>query len=110
MNKMKNVIDIKTYELTASDAKKKIAAICENNERLKITTHTEQRMIERKITRTQILRCLINGRIIEGPYRDIRGNWKVTIESFSAGEPITVAAVIDRDSIGELILIVTAYI
>lgn len=97
-------------DLTPAKAKEQIGSIAKYSERIFFTRHAEERMHERKITRTQIQRCLCHGRIIEGPYRDTYGDWKVTIETLSAGDPIKVVAVLQKDKNGSLILIITAYI
>lgn len=52
--------------------------------RVFFTQHAEVRMRERGITRTQVLRCLAHGRVVEGPSRDVKGNWIMKLEVVSA--------------------------
>lgn len=78
-------------------------------ERIFYTHHAEQRMVERQISRSQVERCLEHGIVIEGPYRDVYGNWKMTLELLTAGDLIRVVAVLDQDDQGLLCLIITTY-
>lgn len=66
-------------------------------------------MRKRRITRVQVLRCLANGKITEGPARGIKGNWKVSVEALSAGDVLRVVAALDQDDRGNYVIIVTAY-
>jgi hypothetical protein len=70
--------------------------------RVFFTAHAEKRMKQRRITRTQALTCLREGSIVEGPYRDIRGDWRCTVEKFVAGDSVQVVVVIE---ISELLVI-----
>jgi hypothetical protein len=65
-------------------------------------------MVQRKITRPQILRCLDNGKISESPYRDPKGDWRCAIEHYTAGSVITVAVAIKYNN-GERTVIVTVF-
>jgi hypothetical protein len=57
-------------------------------------------MASRKITTTQLLRCLRQGRLTEDPVRDpvrdlAKGGWKCTVEHYTAGESVGVAVAIE---------------
>lgn len=65
-------------------------------------------MRERRITTTQVERCLKNGVIIEAPVRAAKGNWKCTMSVLSAGVEVRVALALDRDKRGNRIIIITA--
>lgn len=78
-------------------------------ERVFFTTHIRDRMVERSITRKQVLRCLEHGLIIEGPYREPGGNWKMNLETVSAGDRIVTVAVLDRDESGNFCLTITVF-
>ena len=106
MNKNTNVLD---FDLSRANAKRIITEIVKESGRVFFTDHAEQRMKQRKITRIQVLRCLQHGSFTEGPYRDIKGNWKFNIDSFSAGENLTVTAALDRDNSGNYIVVITTY-
>lgn len=106
MPKQRNVV---AFDLTPVTAKRLLKTIASDSDRVSFTEHGERKMRKRHITRTQVLRCLSHGNIVEGPYRDIKGNWKMTVEMFSAGETLSVVAALDRDTSGEMIIVITAY-
>ncbi len=95
--------------LTIPSAKKLVRELAEDTCRVFFSKHAEQRMKERKITRTQIIRCLLKGEITEGPARGTNGNWQLSMKSYSAGVPITVAMALDYDENGNHILVITVY-
>lgn len=66
-------------------------------------------MTERNITPLQILTCLEKGRITESPHRDVRGDWRCTIEHYTAGNIINVAAAIKYNNKGVYTVIVTVF-
>lgn len=103
---MSNIVAL---DLTLSNAKQLIVEIAKDSSRIFYTTHAEKRMKQRKITRSQVQRCLQHGQITEGPCRDIHGKWCLTLEAFSAGEPVAVVAALDKDSNGNMIIIITSY-
>lgn len=96
-----------TGGITAETARKLIKQIASDSSRVFIVPHAQKRMDERCITRTQILRCLLHGRIVEGPAQQIRGNWRFTVETCCAGEGINVVAEIEEDINGNTIIVVT---
>lgn len=106
-NEQANVLNL---DLTAANAKKILTNIKRNNpEKIYYLPHAEERMEQRGITRTQVEKCIEHGRIVEGPYRDTPGNWKMNLECVAAGDRITVVGVLDRDDDGNYVLIVTTY-
>lgn len=69
-------------------------------DRVAFTGHAVRRMRQRRITRLQVLNCLMRGRIVEGPAPDIHGNWTCRVEGFAAGHTIGVAvAIIPPDEV-----------
>jgi len=104
-----NISNVVNLDLTPVKAMQVIAEIVKDTSNVIITDHAQEKMIERGITAVQILKCLKNGRIIEGPYRETRGNWKMNINCFSAGEPLTVVVVLDNQGNGNLTIVITAY-
>ncbi len=73
------------------------------------TAHAEKRMRQRKITRTQVLRCLTHGHVIEGPSPSIKGNWEMKMEVMSAGEIVAVVAALEKDDSGNFAVIITVF-
>ena len=106
MNKKTNVLD---FDLSPVNAKRILTEIAKESSRVFFTDHAEKRMKKRKITRVQVIRCLQYGKFSEEPYLDIKGNWKFNIDTFSAGEHLTVAAVCERDESGNHVVVITAY-
>jgi hypothetical protein len=66
-------------------------------------------MRKRRITRTQVMRCLLRGEITEGPARSMKGNWEMRIETISAGNAIQVVAALERTDGEGHIVVVTTY-
>lgn len=106
MAKAPNVID---FNITPARAKKLLKEISLNSARVFFTNHAEKRMRERKITRTQVLRCLTHGSIVEGPAPSIKGNMEMRLEVMSAGEIVTVVAALERDDTGNFAVIITVF-
>lgn len=80
-----------------------------DSSRVIFTAHAEKRMRQRKITRTQVLRCLTHGHVIEGPAPSIKGNWEMKMEVMSAGEIVVVVAALEKDDSGNFAVIVTVF-
>lgn len=97
------------HELTPTFALQLIRRIAENSARVFMTRHATKRMAERQITVPQVRKCLLVGTISEGPYRDVKGNWKVQIEALTAGDVVVVEAALDYDEEGNQIIVITAY-
>ncbi|MBA2591154.1 MAG: DUF4258 domain-containing protein [Pseudomonadota bacterium] len=95
--------------LTPERAKRLVREIARDSGRVFFTHHAEVRMRQRHITRTQVMRCLSHGTCIEGPARDIKGNWTIKLEVPSAGVLVAAVAALDRDEAGDLIIVITVY-
>ena len=95
--------------LSRHHAEKLLREIAKDSSRVFFSTHATKRMTNRKISRIQVFRCLTKGHITEGPARGSRGNWELKMEVYSAGEPLSVVAVLDNDGRGNYIIIVTVY-
>ena len=95
--------------LSVAKAREILREAAKNSVRVFFSQHAEKQMAMRKITRVQVLRCLANGQINEGPARGIKGNWEVTIESLSVGDVLRVAAALGQDDDGNYVIIITAY-
>jgi hypothetical protein len=81
--------------LSVAKAREILREVAKDSARVFFTPHAEKRMVKRKITRTQVIRCLASGQIKEGPARGIKGNWEVAVEAMSAGDVLHVAAALD---------------
>lgn len=104
-----NVVSID--RLTEQRAKEIIKEIIQDSSNVRFSFHVRERMIERGVTITQIMRVLEMGVFVESPYRSIKGNWKMTLSSRSAGYEIKVACALDHDqSCGNYAIVITTYI
>lgn len=95
--------------LTKAKALEILKETSKDSARVFFTEHAEEKMVKRRITRTQVLRCLRHGYIAEGPVRSMKGNWELAIQVLSAGDVMRVAAALDYDDGGNFIVIITAY-
>lgn len=87
--------------------RRKISQVAADSSRVVVTAHAKKRMRKRRILLTQVLHCLRRGNVIEPAHLDIGGCWKCTLESHVSGDIVRVAAAIDRDADGELVVVIT---
>jgi hypothetical protein len=77
------------------------------SERVFISKHAEERMIERQVTLPQVLHCLRIGAFIEGPtldsYQQI--GYKATMQQICAGDLVQVALKLIEQGQGHIIVI-----
>lgn len=95
--------------LTAAMARRLLDTITQDSSRIDFTTHARDRMRERGFTTSQVLCCLKHGRIVEGPARDVKGNWKLNIQGLSAGDVLTCVVALDHDQRGDHAIVVTVF-
>ncbi len=84
--------------MTGSLALKLIRDAAAESGRVYFTDHAEQRMRQRRITRPQVIECMLKGRLTEGPAPDLHGNWTCRLERRVAGDAIGVAVAIQREA------------
>lgn len=105
---MKN--NVEPLALSGDRAKKIVAKLAEDSSKVVFTDHAEKSLAKRKITRSQVFKCLRCGYIIEGPFINDKGNWQMTFETVSAGDLIKAIAALEKSDEGEFILvIITTY-
>lgn len=106
---MKN--NVEPLALSGDRAKKIVAKLAEDSSKVFFSKHAEEMLAKRKITRTQVLKCLRCGYISEGPFMNDNDNWQMTFETVSAGDPITAVAALEKNGKGEfiLVIIITTY-
>lgn len=105
----KNNNNVVTLDLDPVRALQIVREIAEDSARVFFTEHAEKRMKQRKISRTQVLKCFAHGQITEGPVRSASGNWTLTMEVLTAGDIVTVVSALDHDEDGNYILVITSY-
>jgi len=97
------------FTLNPVTAKQSIIAIASDTDKIIFTGHALKRMRQRKVSRAQVLKCLIHGFVSENPHMDIKGSWKLNITTVTAGQPLTVTAVLGKDSSGDNVIIITVF-
>ena len=93
------------FPLTAAKARVLLREAARDSARVAFTDHAVSQMRRRRITRAQVLRCLGNGRIAEGPAVDVRGRWSCRVEGMAEGRGIGVAAGFEAPGI----VVITAF-
>ena len=79
----------------------------QDSSRVIMTYHALERMEERHITQTGILRILRSGTIIEGPVRNIqKANWECKVAGYDSGENLIVKVAIEHDKNGAIVVTV----
>jgi hypothetical protein len=83
-----------------------LRAAADDGGKVVFTGHALRRMRQRRILRTQVLRCLGRGRIVEGPAADIHGNWTCRIVGLAEGRKLSVAVAIE---LPDGVVVITAF-
>ncbi len=99
--------DIIPYPLTRPKALEIIREIAGVSARQFYTRHAKERMRERGFSTTDVTACLQNGRISEGPFQAVNGNWQFTMNWFRSGARIQVVAALDTDDEGNYLIVIT---
>lgn len=94
-----------------SKVREVVAHVASNSGNVFFTIHAEERMVQRRISRTQVLRCLMHGDAASNyPKRSEKGNWLIKLQVLSAGDVVSVVAALDRDaSTGDFVVVITTY-
>ncbi|HMW50697.1 MAG TPA: DUF4258 domain-containing protein [Rhodocyclaceae bacterium] len=78
--------------------------------KLLFSRHAEERMVQRKIGRRQVLRVLKAGSISEALHQAPGGDWRCNVSGFNAGQHLTVGVVLKQKQDGAWVIIATAFI
>jgi Domain of unknown function (DUF4258) len=94
--------------LKSADALRIVRRLAQDSSAVFITDHASKRMVQRKVTRVQVIECLLKGVITEGPALDIKGSWKFTISRAVCGDALSAVVALDRDvDKSNLVIVVT---
>lgn len=98
-------------EMNDETLRRKIAAIAResvssDSPRVIVLPHAKKQMRKRRVTPTQMYEVLMKGYVVEHAHRDIKGNWKCTLEARTAGDRVKVSAAL-TDSYGESVVVIT---
>ncbi len=72
-----------------------------------IVAHAKQRMVERKVNRSQVISCLQKGTVSERAHLTPYGDWKATVSHRTAGDNVSVAVAIKAKGDGDYCIVVT---
>lgn len=100
------MVDLLAMPLRPAKAQSLLHEWAQETKQIVFTAHVRQQMRDRRITTSQVLKCLRFGLITEGPSLTLKGGWKVDVQAQSSGDILCVAAELKMD---EKIIVITAY-
>ena len=100
------MVEILPLNPSPEDIARHIHRLAEESSNVVFTHHARERMSERRITSRHIMACLRKGRVIEGPYKSINGDWRCTMISAVSGIDVTVALAINFE---ENLIVITVF-
>jgi len=96
--------------ITPDAARKRIVEVARNSSNVIFTKHANERSEQRRITRKQVINCLIHGRFTEAPCWDqIHGGYKFTMQTIDSGESVSVAAALYKKDNGDYVVVITVF-
>ena len=87
-----NVVPLALPRASAARLIKEIGA---NPDNIVPVGHAKKRMVQRRISITQVRRVVQAGYIDGDPWLDEHGNWRVTMRAATAGDEVTVGVAIE---------------
>ena len=84
--------------LTPTNALRIVRRLAQDSKTVFFSDHASKRMTQRKVTRVQVLECLLKGAITEGPALDIKACWKFTITRVACGDTVSAVVALDWDA------------
>lgn len=98
------------YGYTSDEAAALLRELVADGDRVLPVPHAYERMEEREVTFTQVLRILRRGNLVEGPNMSNERMWRYKYRGDSAGQDISVVVDLDRDQMGVMVAVVTVII
>lgn len=98
------------YGYTSDQALQVFEDLRQDDARVLPVPHAFERMDERDVTFTQVLRILRRGRLTQGPDLTNERLWRMKYQGDSAGQEIGVVVDIDQDRMGNMIAVVTVVV
>jgi len=92
-------------QINPTEARQKFMELI-HEERHMLSPHARRRAESRGFTDAQIYRCLRTGQMVDGPYRNIKGNWESTFEGTVAGDAMRVGAALHLATL-EYVVVIT---
>ena len=106
----KRAVPVCRYGFEASAAETELRDLISDGDRILPVQHAYQRMAERDVTFTQVLRILRRGALVEGPSLSEFSTWRFKYRGDSAGQDISVVVDLDRDSMGSMVAVITVIV
>lgn len=97
--------NIVPLQMTQPVAQRRIRELAAETSLIVEGPEIKSRMLRRQITWQEIIKVLQLGIITEGPYLDIKGSWRCTVERFGAGRTVRVVVAINLDRL----VVITAF-
>ena len=97
------------FRLNDRSLRRLIRETAQDANRVFFTSHSKQRMRQRRIDADQVLDCLRNGVVSEPAHTNLHGNWQCTLTRLNAGDEISVAAALDRTEDGDWVIVITVF-
>ena len=95
------------YGFTKEEAARLMEDLVLQDERILPVAHAYQRMEEREVTITQVVRVLRRGAIVHGPSLGPERMWRSKYRADCSGQDISVVVDLDQDHMGNMIAVVT---
>lgn len=96
--------------ITSAAAKKRIVECAKDSSKVVFTRHGLDRSGSRRITRKQVINCLLHGAFTEDPCWDqVHGGFKFTMQTIDSGDQVNVAAALHRNDNGDYVVVVTVF-
>jgi hypothetical protein len=95
------------YGFTPVQAKQHFEALRGDDSCIHHSTHLHDRMDERGVTIRQVMAALRHGRVEQEPYLEKENCWRMRYRDFVAGDDISVVVQLEKDKMGELLIVVT---
>lgn len=103
------MVHIVPIRMSDSDALQIIKGCAADSAKVYFCEHARKQMQKRQITTKQVFECLSKGQIYEPVHRDVRGDWKLTLEHAACATLVRVAVAIKYNNSGQRIVVITAF-
>lgn len=96
-----------TPALNDANFLRRLRQVAEDSSRVVVLRHAKERMVERKISLSQVISCLKKGAISEPAHLAHKTGWKATVTHRCGGDTVSVVAVLETNENGECCIVIT---
>lgn len=97
--------DARALQINPAEARQKFMELI-HEERRTLSPHAKQRALQRGFSDLQIYRCLELGNMVDGPFRNVRGNWEASFEGKVSGDSIRIGTALHLETL-EYVVVIT---